>query len=494
MEGINPKYVIRETTYNADGHRDEDSWHAEGNGKPAKLSQQLTYLLGDSTKCYPLSMQFYGDILGKKNTKVIDDYRYTYPVIGRENKPTLIAQTNSTASLGLGHSEFVLYFEDGRLKEQQLIEGPSYVQARIQKIEKQGSIYKATCRLNAVSPNAVLPASDAVRGTKWMALYTPVSLEQSRGTDSNSVRPGTAMNQLGVIRKSMSWGDKRNHDRVMDITVKTDKGSTNNWMSYFMYKFEREWLEECEHVFWYSRFNRDMDTGKVTLQDAITGRDIPTGAGILEQIPNYTTYTRLTYNLLADWMTRALFHQQDAANRQITLWTGKGGIREMDRAMKQEGIKQLQDWGFVADKFVTGEGRNLMLGGFFDGFYHIDGYVVKVKYNPIFDYGRRAAVSKRHPETGLPVESYRMVFIDDNNYDGQENIKYVSLEGENFQHAIVAGITDPPPGMGSNIQSISSSAAPIRSSDINEGSYHRMKSGGIQIMRANGCFHAEYAA
>ena len=492
MEGIKPQFVIREQKFNSDGHRDQDSWYAEGNGKPAKLSMQLTYLLGDATKRYPLSMQFYGDIMGKKNTKVIDDYRYTYPVMGRDDRPAVIAQTSTATNIGIGHSEFVLTFEDKWLKEQQLIEGPSNIQARVQRIEQAGAFYKYYCVLNAVSGAATLPAIDATRGAKWIALYTPVSLEQSRGTDSNSVLPGRAFNQLGVIRKSMTWGDKRNHERVMEFEIKTDKGSTNKWMSYFMYRFEREWLEECEHVFWYSKFNRDMDSGKVMLKDAITGRDIPTGAGVLEQIPNYTTYTRLSYNLLADWMTRALFHQQDAANRQITLHTGKGGFREMDRAMKEEGLKLLQDWGFVANKFIQGEGDSLMLNGFFDGFYHIDGYVVKLKYNPIFDYGRRAMKSDRHPETGLPVESYRMVFLDDNTYNGQNNINYVSLEGENFQHAIVAGMTDPPPGMGAGIASISSASAPMRASDINEGSYHRMKSGGIQIMRANGCFHAEY--
>lgn len=498
MEGIKQNFVIQEQIFSGDSHRDQDSFYAERQGKPAELSKELTYLLGDYTRSYPLSMQFYGDILGEKKTKVLDDYRYTYPVIGRRNKPTPVAITNSASNLGQAHATFTLTFEDNRLKEQQLIEGPSNVQARIQSIRQRGSFYEATCVLNAVSQSASLPAADATAGALWTTLYTAVSLEQSRGAESNTVMPGKAFNQLGVIRKSMSFGDKRNHKRVMNFSFRNEKGQnlSNNWMSWFMYQFEMEWMEECEHVFWYSRFNRDMDSGQITLQDAITGRDIPTGAGILEQIPNYTTYGRLTYNLLVDWVSQALFNQQDSANKMITLYTGSGGRREIDRAIKEQGLNLTQDFGDVAHKFVEGSGRNLMLNGFFDGFYHIDGYTIKIKYNPIFDYGRRAMKSARHPETGFPTESYRMVFIDDNEYMGSDNIQYVSLEDEQWSHAVVLGTTDAPMDlmMAQNSGSISDTVAPVRSSDINEGSYHRMKSGGIQIKRANSCLHAEYAA
>ena len=40
--------------------------------------------------------------------------------------------------------------------------------------------------------------------------------------------------------------------------------------------------------------------------------------------------------------------------------------------------------GDIASKFVTGTERNLALGGFFDKFYHVDGYTIKVKKAQIY--------------------------------------------------------------------------------------------------------------
>jgi hypothetical protein len=126
--------------------------------------------------------------------------------------------------------------------------------------------------------------------------------------------------------------------------------------------------------------------------------------------------------------------------------TGTGGMREFDRAMKEAGATILGPLGAgdVASKFITGSGSNLALSGFFDTFYHIDGYVIKVKKNPIFDIGAVAMGSPLHPESGLPLESYRMVFIDDNDVDGQPNIQHVAQKGRIFQDGVIQGLTPMP--------------------------------------------------
>jgi len=162
-------------------------------------------------------------------------------------------------------------------------------------------------------------------------------------------------------------------------------------MDYFMWQFEKQWLEDCEHFYWYSRYNRLSD-GTIPLKDLLTGKDIPIGAGVLEQIGNKSTYSKLTYNSLATKIGDALFGQTDKAGMTLTLMTGTGGFREFDRCMKEAGATLLGPFGAgdIASKFVSGTGYNLALGGFFDQFYHIDGYTIKVKKNPIFDTGRVA--------------------------------------------------------------------------------------------------------
>jgi hypothetical protein len=174
----------------------------------------------------------------------------------------------------------------------------------------------------------------------------------------------------------------------------------------------------------------------------------------------------------------------------ITLYTGKGGMRDIDRAMKEEGVKFLTDFTGVADKFVTGTDRNIMLGGFFNGFYHIDGYTIKVKYNPLFDHGSVAQASELHPETGFPLESHRMVFVDDATYEGEPNVQLISEKGRQYLHGVVPGLTPAPKSLQIMDGGVSSNneAIGMLATDKDASSYHRFKSMGVQLLRATKCF------
>ena len=204
---------------------------------------------------------------------------------------------------------------------------------------------------------------------------------------------------MSIIRMSHQWaGNSAN--KVMSITIDAEgKTPLKLWMDFEQYQFERAWLEELEHLFWYSRYNR-RSNGEVVLKDIVTGKNIPTGAGLLEQVNNYSTYTRLTYAFLQNVIANALFGQSDTDGMSITLYTGRGGMREFDRAMKESGTIQnllAQGGGNAATKFIKGDGNyDLISTGFFNAMYHIDGYYIKVKHNPIFDYGRRAVKSPLH--------------------------------------------------------------------------------------------------
>ncbi len=266
------------------------------------------------------------------------------------------------------------------------------------------------------------------------------------------------------------------------------------WMDFEHYQFERAWLEECEHMYWYSRYNRRAN-GTIALKDILTGKVIPTGAGMLEQINNYSTYTSLTYNYLQNTVANALFGQSDTDGMSITLHTGRGGMREFDAAMKEAGITQLA-LGDVGDKFIGGSNYNLVSMGFFDAFYHIDGYYIKVKHNPIFDYGRRAIKSPLHPDTGYPLESYRMVFIDDGTFDGEPNLQMVAEKGRRFLHGVVPGMATMPKqyqilqGAGN----INSGSLSLITSDVDKSSYHRLMVGGCQLRRGNTSLHLQCIA
>lgn len=500
------RFQVQQDIFDATSMLDENNFYAQRHGKPAELSMKITWLLGDNTRSFPLAMATMGDIVNtstggfkKANNKVreIDDTQFTWPVMSRLNKAVIVAKTSTDTNPGLGNLPFKITFTDNWIKRNYMIESPLGIQAYVLGDGvKVSEGYEYTVQMNAVSDKAICPASELKAGVLWADLNTFNPESQSRGTEFKRVAPGKYKNQMSFIRLSHQWaGNSAN--KVMSITIDPGNGKKplSLWMDFEHYQFERAWLEECEHMFWYSRYNRRAN-GEIPLRDIITGKVIPTGAGLLEQINNYSTYTRLTYNYLQNTVANALFGQSDTDGMSITLYTGRGGMREFDRAMKEVGIVQQAISGNVADKFIKGSNYDLALTGFFNTMYHIDGYVIKVKHNPIFDYGRRALKSPLHPETGFPLESYRMVFVDDGEFDGEPNLVFVCEKGRRFLHGVVRGLTPLPKqyeiiSTGGNI---SAGDLALMSSDVDEASYHRLASGGIQLRRGNTSMHLECVA
>lgn len=502
MNSIDPKFIVKETTYNSNDHLDTNNYYNSEFGKPDQLTDRLVALFGSQSGMYPLSQQMQGDLMGRTTSKKVKSEQYHYPVMGREYKAAMIAQAPPTTTpndLGAGGKPFYLYFTDNWVKRQYILISQNGVMVRVHgDLEYLNGVWRAQVSLNPYIDGQLCPVSEVQAGVKWAVMFAPVSFERSRGTGTNSVTPGRLRNQLGVMRKSMSWGASQNLDRMMDIEVMANGASTKSWMSWWIYQFEKQWLEECELAYWYSRYNRDAVTGQVTLKDLVTGEPIPTFAGVLEQISafNYSSYTELSYKELSNKIGDALFASDDTDNMSVTLYTGRGGMREFHEAIKA-GLGEVVPLQVLLDgnKFVEGRGRELALNGFFNAFYHIDGYYIKVKHNPLFDKGRMAQASVRHPKyANLPLESFRMVFIDDSAVDGQSNIQYVEHEGIPMQHSVNLGLTNAPREFAAGTDSVFGGNPPERSSEVDEGSYHRKKSHGIQILRPNRCFHMECIA
>jgi len=494
------KYEVQQMIYDSKSMLDEQNFYHQRQGAPSELTRKLTYIMGDYSKNYPISMMTLGATgysKGLKDTAIeLDDIQFTYPVMGRDTMVSVVGDTtySGTDKPGIGHSEFFIFLTTNWIKRFYIIESENKTQAYVLRdAEPFGKLWRYTCQLDPATADDFCPLADLQAGSKWVELNTAVAESESRTTESSMVMPGSFKNQMGILRHGLSWaGNAAN--KVMRITMTNSAGkSTDVWMDYFMWQFEKSWLDQCEHNYWYSRYNR-LVNGSVPLKDVLTGKIIPRGGGILEQIQNKSTYTKLTYEGLANKIGDALFGQSDTDGMTITLYTGKGGMREIDRAMKAAGAQFLTNFSTIADKFVTGTGRELMLGGFFNGFYHIDGYTIKVKHNPVFDLGKIAAVSPRHPESGLPLESYRMVFIDDQDADGKPNIQHVAQKGRAFLDGVVKGLTPMPRSLeikGSFSGDLNSA---LLSTDQDKSAYTRLKTAGICMLRGNRSFDLQCVA
>lgn len=492
-------YQVKEQVYDSSLMLDEMNFYHQNHGKVSELTNKLTYMLGDYSKKYPIAMMTLGNLASPGATKEIDDVQFTYPVMGRRDKASEVSSTSyvSTDKPGLAHSFFKLRFRDNWMKRYKKIESSRGVQAYIHEDPIQiGDEWEYTCQLDPAEAVDYIAFSEVSAGCLWAELNTQVAESESRGTSSRMVSPGLYKNQMGFMRASMTWaGNAAN--KVMNIEVKnpTTGNVSKSWMDLAVWQFEDDYLNECEHSYTYSRYNRLSD-GSIPLKDAITGKDIPIGSGLLEQIQNKSTFASQSYTSLQNKIGDALFGQSDTSGMSITLNTGTGGRRDLDRMLAAQGKVVLTDFTGVADKFVSGSGRDLMLGGFFSGFYHIDGYTVKIKHNPLFDHGRMAQKSPTHPESGLPLESHRMVFVDDNDYDGQPNIQYVSQKGRPFRHIYVGGLAEAPKSLQimNSGSSIENGNVPLGATEVDKSSYHRFKSAGIQMLRANRCFDLQCIA
>lgn len=497
------QFQVQQDIFDGKDLLDEQNFYHQRYGKPDELSQKLTWLLGDNTRSFPLAMSTMGDIVtpngfkaGNSKVRELTDIQFTYPVMSRLTKAIVVAEANTDAQAGLGNAQFKLTFTDNWAKQNYMIESPLGVQAYIVAPPvPTGTGWEYTLQLNAVSDKTVVPLSEMLANTKWAELNTFNAESESRGTSFKRVAPGKFKNQMSIIRLSHQWaGNSAN--KVMPIRIAAE-GAKNidMWMDFEHYQFERNWLEEVEHMFWYSRYNRKAN-GTIDLKDILTGKVIPTGSGLLEQINNYSTYASLTYNYLQNTVANALFGQSDTDGMSITLHTGRGGMREFDAAMKSAGITQLALNSDIGHKFVGGSNYNLYTTGFFDAMYHIDGYYIKVKHNPIFDYGRRALKSPLHPETGYPLESYRMVFVDDGSYEGEPNLVCVTEKGRRFLHGVVPGMA-PLPKQYQILQgagNLNAGNLALITTDVDKSSYHRLMVGGTQLRRGNTSLHLECIA
>lgn len=491
------KFQVKEQVVDTKALVDEENFYHQGQGQPAQLTKTLTYIMGRMNMKYPISlMTLGGNGYGIENSAIeLDDIQFTYPVMTKLNQASVVysSEYSSSDTPGVGHSTFYVTFTNNWIKRYYIIQSEAGYQAYVHSDgEPVMGGYRYECTLAQGSAADYIPYTQLDPGVKWIDMFTAVAESESRSTESKMVMPGMFKNQMGFMRAGIQWaGNVAN--KTMEISIDTGKGATTVWMDYAMWQFEERWMEECEHYYWYSRYNRLQD-GTISLKDALTGKTIPTGSGIIEQITNKSTYAELTYNTLSNKIGDALFGQADAENMAITLMTGTGGRREFHKAMMAAGARFI-DVGGVSDKFITGTGSALKLGGFFDGFYHIDGYTINIKYNSVFDLGKVAQASPLHPTSGLPLESYRMVFLDTTTENGGPNIRHVAQKGRSYMQGVLRGLTPMPRSLSILGGNMSGSGDTLDLGTVQDKSeYTRMKSGGIQIMRANRCFDLQCVA
>lgn len=466
---MTPTYRLYQDIWNEQGKTNDNSLAKMLFLKPESLSPVLTYLMGQEDERFPLS--FLTEGLG--NTMEIEGNEYEYNVMGRMQRPVPLAEDVALTQAGIGYSTFKIKFAERLFARNYLLFTPSGYQLRIvEDPVQEGSVWVYKVKLNATNASEFIPATELKAGKLMAQAFAPVAPYGSLGNESFSVAPSKVRGQITTIRKSYAWEGNATQ-RHMTFEVNMGGKTTKLWWDFEEYQHMLSFKRECEMLYWYGKDNRD-ERGIVNDKD-VNGVAITMGNGILNQITNKDTYGRLTAEKIKQVTRDALYGMSDAQKKSLTLFTGTGGADEFDRAMKDElagkGYIKLSD-----DKFVSGSGYNLSLGGFFNTYQHIDGHTITVKKLPLYDEGTQALVSDRHPETGLPMESYRMTFVDTSTYNGQSNLVMVNKKGRAMIRRIVAGINELPGDFKGN---------DFRASDKDASSLHMLKASQVVLRRFN---------
>lgn len=451
-----------------------DAWMTDSNSlakallqAPAKLSPAITNLGGREDNQFPLTMLTEG--VGNSISIGVDEYEY--PVKTRANKVRALSSTVGGGSgLGKGGATFNLPFNDRWFIKDYVLISQSGIQVRIMgEPVPDGVNHLYPVRLVEPDPELEFPASDLVAGATFAQLFAPVGKDFSRGNASNWSVPGKVRHKLSTIRKSYQVAGAAK-DFVSEFEFEVDGKKTKLWMDYEEWQHFLEWKQEAELLYWYGRQSYN-EAGITSMRDE-NGQPVIIGPGLLQQIVNKETYSELTVNKLKNTVRDLFYGMTDAQKKQITLYTGIGGAEEFSNALKAEANAS----GYTATaegKFIGGEGRALKLTGYFTTYEHIDGHTINVVKAPMFDHGPVATARRKHPRTGLSLESYRMVFVDQSNYDGQANLVMVNRKNREMKRWAVAGSTVPK-GYGES---------PLRASDVDGYSVHFLKQGGVCLRR-----------
>jgi len=224
------------------------------------------------------------------------------------------------------------------------------------------------------------------------------------------------------------------------------------WSDYQEWKAMREWNKRMERQLIYSKYNANPD-GTTSLVGS-NGRPVYIGAGLLQQIcpANRRYYTKLTTELLEDFLFDLSYNILGVGERKFVALTGEMGMREFDRVLKEK----VANFTIVDTKFITGAGQELTLGGQFTTYKMTNGIELTLKHCPLYDnivYNRQL-----HPITGKPLESYRFTFLDFGSRDGQPNIVKVVRKGREFVQWYTGGSVAPGAGYSNAITTMRSNA------------------------------------
>lgn len=412
---------------------------------PYQVATVLSYVFGQKDTGYQTSLDMLTGGLG--NVMTIDQPSWEWKVMIDSDKAINIrgakwqgADVTASTTAGLGNTPILLYLEEDYFGPTAILElDNKEFQLRVSGTPyRDGNLFVYTCFMANGQSSAYVPGELLMNGKQVSRLASAVEEYSEEGDILNYSTHFKMRNYLTTIRLNYDITGSA-YSTVMAIGLTDPKtGKTSYlWSTYQEWVAMREWYKRCERMLVYMKNNVNKD-GSCNLKGT-NGRPVFIGSGLLEQIApsNRRTYTRLSADLLEDFLFDLSYNIVGSNERKFIALTGEMGMKEFDRVIKEK-IGQMN---LIDTVFVTGSGENLKFGGQFKTYMMSNGIELTLRYFPLYDnqtYNRQL-----HPQTLKPLESYRMTFLDLGRRDGEANIVKVVRKDREFVTWYTGGSVGP---------------------------------------------------
>lgn len=425
---------------------DENMLHNSLLTRPHEVSTMISYLMGtmDNESTSVL------DALtgGMGNTLTVESNSYEWSVMIEHDKAVTIYDAKwmgssiaSTDTPGIDGSPIQIWVEDRWFGPGAIVafDDREY-QARIMDEGYQdGAYWVYTIQVVSNNSAAFIPPSLLESGSRISREGSAYEEGSEESDIVNYNTPFKLRNHLTTMRLSYDiTGSAMSTVMVIEMRDPKTKKSSRMWSTIQEWRAMRQWYRSIDRHLVYSQYSVNPTTGVCQLTGK-NGRPIFIGAGLLQQISpsNRRYYTKLTLDLLEDYLQDLSYNILGMTQRKFVALTGEMGMREFDRVLRERATT----YNLVDSVFISGSGQNLTLGGQFTTYKMLNGIELTLRHFPLYD--NPIHNRKNHPVTGKPAESYRMTFIDFTPREGEANVKLVVRKDREMLMGYTGGFSKP---------------------------------------------------
>lgn len=432
--------------------------YLKGSGDVSQvMNSAVVYAYGSSNKYgaqnFPILFQTQG-MGNKKGYSTFDNQVKNY-MLGKPKRTSVIAKTIYADSdkVGRNHTDIILLLKDRHFTKGEIIVKGTLTrnyQIQIQTGgERDGNGYKYIGKLFGAS-NSFIPAKLLRANEIWGDGPYKVSLEHSRGNENRTYTPYAITNTMSALRQSINVAGNA-AKKKMNFNIQLDGQSFSLYYEWEKHLTNLQFMAVKEQDILMSKQTKDR-LGYIHNYDVNSGKPIPSGNGIIGQIPksNIMSYYKMTERKLGSWLTDVMSIAGTLStgnNTTIDIMGGFDLLQSINDALtKSASMRPIIG---SSELFVKKGENGLRYGSYFTEYEHISGVIFRFTHHNFFDESPLAQTAARNPFTGRSIMSSEGIIMNfgkvsyDTGAGGMKessNIEYMFEEGREYVEGTVRGM------------------------------------------------------